>query len=110
MSKITFTISLAFILATFFTMFGDKHLKKKLFYLLTSEEQYIYNNIIKQRRNIYFQGLGLGLLISIIYLMTHPISNTYQTLLLLIALTFTVNYFYYIFYPKKKIYFAISRH
>ena len=102
MTNLTCAISLGFILATFFTIFGDKNLKKKLYNLLTPSEQQIYNGIIKQRRNIYFQGLGLGFLISIIYLMTHPISNTYQTLFLLIALTFTINYFYYIFYPKKK--------
>ena len=102
MSTITFAISLGFILATFFTIFGDKNLKEKLYHLLTPKEKHIYNDIIRQRRNIYFQGLGFGLFISIVYIITHPINNTYQTLFLLVALTFTINYFYYILYPKKK--------
>ena len=102
MTNLTLAISLAFIMATFFTIFSDKDLKEKLFILLTPQEQDIYKNIVRQRRNIYFQGLGIGFIISIIYILTHPIIDVYQTLVLLVALTFTVNYFYYILYPKKK--------
>ena len=50
MSIITFAISLGFILATFFTIFGDKNLKNKLYSLLTPQEQQIYNVVLKTEK------------------------------------------------------------
>jgi hypothetical protein len=105
MNKIvSIILAVAFIFATLGTTFVTTDLKDDLVKQLTKEELKIYNNIGIERRNIYFMGLGLGILLSIIYILL--LNKTKMSLLLKIvtgvSITMTVNYFFYILYPKSQ--------
>ena len=57
------------------------------------------------RRNIYFQGLGLGVVLSLCAIFLIPTLKKAKKMVRFftaIAITFSVNYFYYILYPKDK--------
>ena len=97
-----FFISIAFICATIATTTNAKHVKKDLLDQLTDKEKEIYDEIIEERKNIYYQGLILGDLIASIYLFFTYDQNLYRTLFVSIAITFIVNYFYYVLMPKSK--------
>jgi len=73
---------------------------------LTPDLQEIYDKISKERATIYFQGYGLGLLVSllfIIYNYTIKKDKLKWPYLVLssIAICFIINYFYYKVYPKS---------
>ena len=62
----SFYVSIAFIIATIATLqCPNKELKQNLSQYLDKKEQNYYQEIIIMRRNIYFQGLGLGILLGI---------------------------------------------
>ena len=105
MNKIvSIILAIAFISATLVTTLVSKNIKYDLIKQLTDNEIHIYKNIINERRNIYFAGLGLGILLSIIYILFINKSND-NTLLKIfcgISITMSVNYFFYILYPKSQ--------
>ena len=99
-------ISIAFIVATFATLQSpNSELKQNLSQYLTEKEQNDYQEIIIMRRNIYFQGLAIGIVIALgaVFLIS-PLRKAKKMvrLFIAIAITFSVNYFYYILYPKDK--------
>ena len=102
MCSLSCAIAVAFVIATIVCIFSDKNMKYKLFRYLNPQEREIYEQIVIQRRNIYLQGLLLGIIISLLYIYFCKPQDNYQTLCVAIALTFSINYFYYILYPKKK--------
>lgn len=102
---ISFFVAVAFFLATIKTSMCKikrEELKRDLVVQLTPEEQKTYQEIIDMRRNIYFQGLILGVVVSLIYLRIHTVDNPQIRISTAVALTGTINYFYYILYPKDK--------
>ena len=101
MCNFSCAIAFAFIVATIVCIFGDKNLKYDLFRYLTPLERRTYQQIVIERRNIYLQGLFLGVIITLFYVFFCKSKDNYQVLCIAIAITFTVNYFYYILYPKK---------
>ena len=102
MSYLSCAIAFAFILATLVCIFNDKNLKNQLTVYLNPNERKIYKEIIDERKKIYFQGFFLGIFLTLLYLFFCVGKNDYQVLCVAIAITFTVNYFYYILYPKKR--------
>ena len=102
----SFYVSIAFIIATIATLqCPNKELKQNLSQYLDEKEQNYYQEIIIMRRNIYFQGLGLGILLGIGSVFLIPKLKKAKKMVRLftaIAITFIVNYFYYILYPKDK--------
>ena len=102
MCNLSCAVAVAFIVATIVCIFGDKNLKYKLFEYLTPKERKIYQEIVLERRNIYLQGLLLGVIITLIYIYFSNPRDDYQVLCIAVAITFTINYFYYILYPKKR--------
>ena len=54
------------------------------------------------RKTIYLQGLILGFVCSLIFLFINKFKSKQVILLTSISITFVINYFYYILYPKKK--------
>ena len=82
-----FFISVAFICATIATTTNAKHVKKDLLDQLTDKEKEIYDEIIEERKNIYYQGLILGDLIASLYLFFTFDQNLYRTLFVSIAIT-----------------------
>ena len=72
---------------------------------LSTENQQRYKNITNERQKIYFTGLLLGFVLSMLlfvccrtFFMTS--FSRRELLCMIAAVTFTVNYFYYILSPK----------
>ena len=101
----SFYLSIAFITATIASMYAPSSLKQNLSQHLNKQEQQYYQDIIAMRRNIYFQGFVLGILLAIgavHFIPSLKKANKSNRLFTAIAITFIVNYFYYILYPKDK--------
>jgi hypothetical protein len=100
-------VATVFIVAMIFTMYGsDKTQTVQNFAkLLTPQQNEIYRKIADERRRIYLVGFGLGLLLSFIFLLwnySRPRHlNRFSTICAVGAITFTVNYFYYMLSPKS---------
>ena len=99
-------VSIAFLIATIATLQSpNEELKQNLSQHLNEKEQNYYEEIIIMRRNIYFQGLGLGVVLSLCAIFLIPTLKKAKKMVRFftaIAITFSVNYFYYILYPKDK--------
>lgn len=101
-------IALMFLVANVYvTLSGDTKLKiKENYYKTLSQNEILrYENIVNERRNIYFQGYALGLIISFILLALNynnknGLSNN-SMICVVGAVTLTVNYFYYMLTPKS---------
>ena len=99
-------ISLVFIIGMIYlSFFVDKQQISLDFKKTLSNKQLkIYENIVNYRRNLYFQGYGIGILISIIIILFNifnKIKLNYISLGCLVAsITFIISYFYYILSPK----------
>lgn len=101
-------VALMFMVANVYvTLSGDTKLKtKENFYKTLSQNEILrYENIVNERRNIYFQGYALGLIMSFILLALNynnknGLSNN-SMVCVVGAVTLTVNYFYYMLAPKS---------
>ena len=71
---------------------------------LSNNQLLIYQNIINYRRNLYFQGYGIGLILSLIVIVMkifNKIKLNYISIGCLIAsISFITSYYYYILSPK----------
>lgn len=59
-----------------------------------------YEKIVNERRNIYYQGFVMGVVLSIIILFLFKMNMTYR-ICTATSITFIVTYFYYLFRPKS---------
>lgn len=66
----------------------------------TQKQQEIYSLIVKERTMIYFKGLVLGVLVSMIYLYLSK-GLVASNLCTIIAITLMVSTFFYLLSPKK---------
>jgi hypothetical protein len=102
-------IATMFIVAMIFTMYNsDSTLSIQQFTdVLSTKQKAIYKKIADERRNIYFKGFGLGLVLSFLFLFwKSSIKNSYKinrfsTICVVGAITFITNYFYYMLSPKS---------
>jgi hypothetical protein len=101
-------VATIFITAMIFTMYGsDKTESINNFRrILTHQQNVIYDKIANERRRIYFIGFALGLLASFIFLAWNHSTgarklNRFSTICIVGAITFTINYFYYMLAPKS---------
>ena len=98
-------ISGAFIVAMMYVMLtvDKKALMGQYSNLLSDQKKKIYKNIIIERRNIYFRGfvLGLGLALAVSMYLKETDYTKMETLSFIGAISFTVNYFYYMLHPKS---------
>ena len=101
-------VATIFIVAMIFTMYGSDKTESITNFrrILTHQQNVIYDKIANERRRIYFIGFGLGLLVSFIFLAwnhsTGPRKlNRFSTICVVGAITFTINYFYYMLAPKS---------
>jgi hypothetical protein len=73
---------------------------------LPDELKVKYDNIVKERIKIYYQGYILGFIISLLIILYNYYSNKNEKLSLtnmlciVLATSFITNYFYYILHPK----------
>ena len=89
-----------FLFATLATTFYDSSINKDLINELSPKEKIIYEEVINNRRNIYYSGLILGVIIALMFLYLTKSNNYYYKIFSAISITFFINYFYYILYPK----------
>lgn len=101
-------IGIIFLMANIYTMLciGCDENKNKFINLLNNKQKTIYQKIITERKNIYFQGYGLGFIISIIFILINNSQKVkkipyWSTVCITGAITLTVNYFYYILSKKN---------
>jgi uncharacterized protein YacL len=70
---------------------------------LSKPQQLLYQDIIKERKIIYFVGIVIGLILSFLYMKISPREeNKLYTICSVVSITFLTAYFVYIFYPKKQ--------
>jgi hypothetical protein len=101
-------VAIVFLVANLYVAFtADKGLLKRDFYKVLSKSQIEkYNELVKERRNIYLQGYFVGFIISLIFI---AVSKNYRggkllntgVICIAGAITLVVNYLYYMMYPKK---------
>tara|TARA_B000000532_G_C18686469_1_gene327667 strand:+ start:140 stop:583 length:444 start_codon:yes stop_codon:yes gene_type:complete len=98
-----------FIIATIwmhFTMRDKSTFEATYLKLLDNRQKDLYSKIKVERANISMSGYGAGLLLSLLLILLNYISNRKESLsttsmaCLTGAVTFTVQYFYYILSPK----------
>lgn len=106
--KITCFVSVIFLIANIFVMINvDKDkLKQNFIKLLNYNQKKLYENLINERRNIYFQGYILGLILSFIYLyyikqFLNKRLNNFMMICSVGFIVFITNYFYYILTKKS---------
>lgn len=107
--KTSCLISLVFIISMIITNLSlDKfEVMKKFNQTLNDKQKKTYEDITNERRNIYYQGFILGLVLSIILLfilnktLSLTVFNKTTTLCIIGATSFLTNYFYYILTPKS---------
>ena len=72
---------------------------------LNAQQQIKYNNIVKERKQIYIKGYIVGLILSLIYVFfvkkNYNKLNKIYILCTVTAITFITNYFFYILSPKS---------
>ena len=93
----------AFICASIFVCFltDKKALHGPYLETLSNENKVRYKFIVQERRKIYFQGFALGFILSVasLYLNNRKSKqNRLTNICQVLAISFTTNYFYYIFY------------
>ena len=72
---------------------------------LTDEQNMMYSKNISQRRQIYFGGYLIGLVLSIGYILLFQpqFKTTLELVCLVGSISFLTSYFFYILYPKHKL-------
>ena len=101
-----------FLIANVYTMMSCSNDNNKLEFknTLTKEQQVLYEKIINERKNIYYGGFILGIILSVFavyfgekYLFfidkKTKISNI-PKICMVASITFVTNYLFYILYPK----------
>ena len=101
-----------FLIANVYTMMSCSNDNNKLEFknTLTKEQQVLYEKIINERKNIYYGGFILGIILSVFavyfgekYLFfidkKTKISNI-PKICMIASITFITNYLFYILYPK----------
>jgi hypothetical protein len=97
-----------FLIANIYTILSssrDKSDKQDFLNVLNDKQKLTYENIIKERKNIYYIGYILGLILSFIIIFIikkinkNKLNNT-SLVCLVGSITFITNYLFYILYPK----------
>lgn len=102
MKYLNLFLSFAFLFATLMTLRTNPVLQSNLMKQLNNKEKQYYKEVIQNRRNIYFQGLFFGLLLSFLFIFYNKLKDKTIILFTSLSITFFINYFYYILYPKKQ--------
>lgn len=107
---ITCFVAILFLVANVYTMMcvDCKELKVDLYKVLNDKQKAIHQQIVEERKSIYFTGYAIGLALSIVvillykYLMTGKKSllHIWTVVCMVGGITLTTNYLYYILAPK----------
>lgn len=94
-------IGLGMLGATFFTMSVTKSQNIAFKEKLPPELSTIYENITNERRNLYIQGLLLGLFLSYFIVKCIKVTNSFHKATLFLAITIPISVLYYFLMPKS---------
>ena len=105
----TCIIALVFLIANIYTILSctnNKKTKQDFLDVLNEKQKTTYENIINERKNIYYIGYFLGIVLSLIsYFISKKILkirfNNISLVCFIGAITFVTNYLFYILYPKS---------
>ena len=99
-----------FLIANVYTIFSctNDNNKQQFKNTLTQEQQVLYEKIITERKNIYYGGFVLGIILSFIALYfgnkilfsSNNKSASIPKICMIASITFVTNYLFYILYPK----------
>lgn len=94
-------IGIGLLSATYATISISEQEHKKIRDAYSSDLDRIYDKIVRERRNLYLQGLILGLLLSLLSLKILDIKNIYHKITLCLAITILISVIYYSLMPKS---------
>lgn len=95
------TIGLSLLAGSVATLTVSEEQHNLLKKTLSPELDQVYDNIARERRNHYIQGLIIGLLISFFVLSNSRITNRTYKITLFFAITLTSGLLYYLLMPKS---------
>ena len=105
--RLSCLVAAVFVISMIYTtnMTGKYGVLKEYKDQLTPELEERYTKITEERRNIYYQGYALGLVLSAMIIFLNkmrktPLSNL-SVVCTVLAVSFLTNYFYYISSPKS---------
>ena len=101
--SISCAISCVFIIGMiyFYNATDKSEIVKQYKATLPADLQKKYEEITSERRNISYQGYGLGLLLSFVILYHRRKMNTISLVCTVMSTCFLTNYFYYMLSPKS---------
>ena len=94
-------IGLGMLFATYSTVSISDKEEKKLLNIFPPELDKIYIKIAKERANIYFQGLILGLVASYLLLSLVTLTTPFHKATFFLAITLITSVLYYFIVPKS---------
>tara|TARA_B100000989_G_scaffold257251_1_gene206721 strand:+ start:675 stop:1148 length:474 start_codon:yes stop_codon:yes gene_type:complete len=105
----TCIIAIVFLIANIYVILScsnNKKDKQNFMNVLNIKQRELYENIIKERKNIYYMGYCLGIILSVLgYFISKKIFkirfNNVSLICFVGAITFVTNYLFYILYPKS---------
>lgn len=105
--RLSCLVAAVFVISMIYTtsMTGKRGVLKEYKDQLTPKLEERYTKITEERRNIYYQGYALGLVLSAMIIFLNkmrktPLSNL-SLVCTVLAVSFLTNYFYYILSPKS---------
>jgi hypothetical protein len=93
-------LGMAMLGATFFTMTACKEQHNELTKILSPEVNDIFINIVNERRDLYIQGIIIGIIVSYFLLQQFPIIKQFHKIAFAVAITGVVAALYYSLMPK----------
>lgn len=100
-------IAIVLLITNIYMIFSCKNttLKSEFMNVLSEEQKKNYTDIIEERKNIYYTGFGLGILLSLLFIFILNLKkiklNKVSNVCIIGLITFLTNYLYYILIPKK---------
>lgn len=100
-------VAIVLLITNIYMIFSCKNttLKSEFINVLSEEQKKTYIDIIEERKNIYYTGFGLGILLSLLFIFILNLKkiklNKVSNVCIVGLITFLTNYLYYILIPKK---------
>lgn len=96
-------IGIGMVVASYSTMSISEQEKNRLLEIFPANLDRIYIKITNERRNIYFQGLALGVIVAylLLTLLTISITNTFHKVSFFLAVALPISVIYYFIIPKS---------
>ena len=101
-------VAILFLITNIYVMLtmDCKDTRDRFYNILNNNQQQIYEKIIEERKNIYFSGYGIGIVISILVILINKYifnkrMNNGMMVCCVGATSFTINYLYYILIPTS---------